>query len=284
MSKHFLTKKEQETILAAYSKNYEKELTKYGPYTFGTEYAYRISICPEIDHKGKETGRILVNHYSYSYGSLKKIPEFIDVWEREEERLIFKTRNIPGKDLISAEEKIKVLEEEINLLNNTDKTPIGKLQTKKLHDYAIKMTKTAEYYRTNYNDIAKRIHSYKEESDTYFRESPAYFELIKERDDALIELEKEKEKNNKLEEKLRNATEKLLNVSKQLEEQAVLSKPMMHNARGAGRKKTEERKQQIKCVAKLLDKGMSVKEICEELNIGQSTCYKYVKEIKEQIN
>lgn len=280
MPKPFLTKKEQEIILSTYSKNFDREFDKVGPYTFGIRYLYQISMCPEIDREGKNTGRILVNHYSYSYAFLKHIPEFIDVWEREGKEFIFKTRNLPGKDLISAEERIKVLEEEIRVLKDRDKVEVGKLHTKKLHDYAVSMKKNAEGFNNAYNMISQRIHSYKEEADTYFRESPEYFELIKERDEALFELNDIKNKNNDLEERLCRVNDNLIKTSEQLRLNAELSQPLTHNARGAGRKKDPVVSLKKEKIEKFYRDGLSVDEICQKVGLGKSTCYKYIKEIR----
>ena len=275
MSKPFLSPTEQKTILSAYSKNFDTEFEKSGPYTYGTQYSYRISMCPEIGRDGKETGRILVNHYSYSHASLRHIPEFVDVWEREGVALVFKTRNLPGKDLLSAEEKIKALEEELEGYKSVgieDKS-FAKL---KYQQYKREMDERWEKSLELYNAVVTRIHSYKEETDTYFRESPEYFDLVKERDDALIDLEYERKKSTDLEERLSNMTEKYLSLSKQ----PFASHP--HNERGAGRKKDPERKKRLERVKRLLSEGMGAEEISNEMGIARSTCYKYIKEIDSE--
>lgn len=279
MPKPFLTKKEQEIILSTYSKNFDREFDKVGPYTFGTRYLYQISMCPEIDREGKNTGRILVNHYSYSYAFLKHIPEFIDVWEREDKEFIFKTRNLPGKDLISAEEKIKALEEELEGYKSVgieDKS-FAKL---KYQQYKREMDERWEMSRDLYNTVVTRIHSYKEETDTYFRESPEYFELIKERDEALFELNDIKNKNNDLEERLCRVNDNLIKTSEQLRLNAELSQPLTHNARGAGRKKDPVVSLKKEKIEKFYRDGLSVDEICQRVGLGKSTCYKYIKEIR----
>lgn len=277
MSKPFLTPTEQKTILSVYSKNFEKEFEKYGPYTYGTQYSYRISMCPEIGRDGKETGRILVNHYSYSHASLRHVPEFIDVWEREGAELVFKTRNLPEKDLLSAEEKIKALEEELEGYKSVgieDKS-FAKL---KYQQYKREMDERWEKSRELYNTVMTRIHSYKEETDTYFRESPEYFDLVKERDDALIDLEYERKKSSDLEERLRKVTEKYLSLSKQHSSEVS----PIHNARGAGRKKDPQTALKREKIARLLREGKKVDEICSEMGMGKSTCYKYIKEINSE--
>ena len=281
MPKPFLSQKEKETILSAYSRNFEKEFEKIGPYTFGVPYLFQLSICPEVDYEGKKTGRILVNHFRYSS---TKIPEFIDVWERDDEGLHLVSRNLPGRNLVSEGERVKVLEEELKAYQRLDKMEgeIIKLKGKQLLDYALSQQKELNLLREEINRAYLLIHSWREDADSYFKESPYYWELLKERDEALAELFKLREKNDKLDERLKSQTDKLLSVSSQLAEQAERSKPFTHNARGAGRKKdpvVDIKKEKVK---KLLNEGKGRFEIMKELGISKSTYYRYVKDLEKK--
>ena len=185
MAKLFPSTTEQETILRAYSTNFDKEFFKVSPFKFCTTYNYTISICPEENENGEKTGRVLVNHFNQS----SQVPVFIDVWERKGNELQFHSRNIPGKDLISADERIKVLEEELEKL-------------------------TAE-------NIA---------------------------------------------------------LSEQL---STLTNPV-HNARGAGRKKSKKAEKNKEKVLELVKEGLTRVEICERIGIGKSTYYRYIQERKKE--
>ena len=280
MPKPFLSQKEKETILSAYSRNFEKEFEKIGPYTFGVPYLFQLSICPEVDYEGEKTGRILVNHFRYS--STER-PEFIDVWERNDKGLHFVSRNLPGQNLISEGKRVKVLEEELKAYQRLDKTKgeIIKLKGKQLLDYALSQQKELNLLREEINRAYLLIHSWREDADSYFRESPYYWELLKERDDALMELSEQKEKNSKLEERLVKITEQLLNQSKALADQAEKAQPLTHNARGAGRKKDPVVDIKKEMVRKLLAEGKGRLEIMKELGISKSTYYRYVEELEK---
>lgn len=281
MSKPFLNKREIETILSAYSKNFKYEFKKMGPYTYGNPIVYMLSLCPEVDRKGNKTGRILVNHYSYSHSKLRHIPEFIDVWEREDNELVFRTRNLPGKDLVSAEERIRVLEEELKTYRGLSTAEIAKLNTRKLRQESHKIMTRYEELGIEYNNVITRIHSYREEADSYFRECPAYWELISERDEAQLELSNLKEKNEELEKRLAKVMEQLLANSEKLVNEAEKAKPLGHNARGAGRKKDPVVALKREKALKLTKEGLTCKEICEKMGIGRTTYFRYMREVKE---
>ena len=100
MAKRFLTPTEQNSILRAYSMNFEREFYRMSPYCFGTDYGYTINLCPELDEEEKETGRILVNHYSAD-----GVAKFVDVWEKEDKELRFKYRNLNSAQIRPVGEK-----------------------------------------------------------------------------------------------------------------------------------------------------------------------------------
>lgn len=273
MPKLFLTPTEKKTILQTYSMNFEREFDKMGPYTFGIPYIYIINMCPEIN-KGKETGRILVNHFKFS----SKTPVFIDVWERKDKDLVFSSRNLPGHNLISESEKVKVLEEKLEIYQKLDKSKadVLRLKGKRLSEY---VQKEYKYWRLGHEEINRAfnlVHSIREEQDIYFRESPYYWDLIKERDDALMELSEQNKRNKKLEERLATLTDKLLANSKALSEEAEKSRPLTHNARGAGRKKDPVKETMRLKAISLKSEGKSREEIMKELGISRATYYRYI--------
>ncbi len=203
MAKPFLSKKEIDTILEAYSKNFKYEFKKAGPYTFGTTYLYVINMCPEIDDKGEKTGRILVNHYSHP----DRAPFFVDVWEREDGELMFRSRNLPDKDLLSAEEKIKALEEELEGYKSVGIESKSKVKIKEF-EKRLKITEDL------YNSVVIRLHAERVERDTFFRTSTTYYELLKERDAALLEKADAEARADSLEKKLKETTESYLQLAK----------------------------------------------------------------------
>ncbi len=276
MPRPFLTPTEKKTILQAYSMNFEREFDKMGPYTFGIPYIYVISICPEIDYDGKQTGRILVNHFRYS----SKSPVFIDVWEREGEELIMTSRNLPGRNLISEAERIKVLEEELEAYKRMrmTETEALKLKGKKLSEYVREQHKYWQLSHEEMNRAFSIIHSWREDADTYFKESPYYWTLLKERDDALMELEDQNKRNKELEKRLAALTEKLLSLSQNPSGQTEPPVPLINSVRGAGRRKVQDKELQREMVRYMIEEGYSPKEICKELGIGRSTYYRYRKE------
>ncbi len=273
MAKQFLTKKEKEKILETYSRCFEREFDKIGPYTFGIPYTYMISMCPEI-YKGTETGRILVNHFKY----ISKIPFFIDVWERVDGELYFSSRNLSDKNLVSASERIKMLEEELEAYQrmNESKAEVLSLRGRKLSEYVRKEYKYWKLSHEEMNRAFNLVHAMKEEQDTYFKESTYYWELLKERDDALMTADELKSKNFKLEETVKKLNEKLLSVSKSLKE-APKNEKQTHNARGAGRKKSKVTEEKRKKVQKMILNGVPRDEICKEMGIGKSTYYRYAE-------
>lgn len=280
MSKQFLTKKDKETILSAYSMNYEREFKKIGPYTYVASYKYMINMCPEIDEKGEETGRILVNHFKYSS---THYPVFTDVWERDGMELKFSFRNLPEKYLISENSRIKALEKELKVYQGMDKTEMEvlNLKGKKLSEYVRQQYKYWELCHNQMDRAFKVINSMKDEYNEYFKLSSHYWELLRERDDALLELEDQKKINRQLRIKITEVTEKLLEISKKLDEESQKSRPLTHNARGAGRKKDPkviEKKQKMK---ELIKDGKTKEEIMQEIGISQATYFRYLREVRD---
>ena len=81
---------------------------------------------------------------------------------------------------------------------------------------------------------------------------------------------------------LTETTERLLECSRKLAEQAETFTPLTHNARGAGRKKDPLVDIKKEKFARLCEEGKTRDEIMEELGIGKSTYYRYVKEAGEE--
>ena len=208
MSKAFIKPKEAEYILNTYSKSFKEEFHKIDPCTYGTDYMYIISFCPELDPDGKDTGRILVNHFSTD--GTERVPEFIDVWARDGEVLRFKSRNLPGTDIISAEERIRTLEEKLK-------------------------------------EVKKQLKKQSSVSADSLNRLKMYEKLLREGTTPL--------------------PENVLCFS-------------THNARGAGRKKDPLTEVKRKKAIRLKEKGLTREEICKELDIGQTTYYRYINEKK----
>lgn len=120
------------------------------------------------------------------------------------------------------------------------------------------------------------------DSQTHLSKIPYYYNLIKERDDALVKLSEQNKRNKKLEEQLATLTEKLLANSKALSEEAEKSKPLTHNARGAGRKKDPVRETMRLKAISLKSEGKSREEIMKELGISRATYYRYIR--KENVS
>lgn len=262
MKKHFLTQIEQETILRAYSMDFEKELHRVSPYCFESLYGYTINICPEIDERGKETGRILVNHYSAD-----KIPKFIDVWERTGGGIYFKYRNlsIPVKSLNDENE---ILKAQINALTRLEayRTIISeKLQGGELRKYCEKLAAQRESLLKLYNDTAVKNLSYMREKDEYFRQSEEYVRLTVERDQlAKSKAESDKELK-KVKESLRKAEEEIIEIKKAKNE-------YMKNV---GRKKYIDKKNET---LRMYAAGTSITDIAKVLEISRMSVYRYLRE------
>ena len=56
--------------------------------------------------------------------------------------------------------------------------------------------------------------------------------------------------------------------------------PKIHNARGAGRKPSQERLNAIEAVREMLNNGSSEQEIMKRLKISRATFFRYKKCIK----
>lgn len=76
------------------------------------------------------------------------------------------------------------------------------------------------------------------------------------------------------------------NLLKQIEElqqeNMELKSKTKHNARGAGRKPSQERINAITQVKALMDKGISDKDIQQKLGISKATFYRYKRDINSQ--
>ena len=284
MAKAFLKPEEAERILKTYSKSFKDEFYELGPYTYQTSYLYTITLCPELTPEGKNTGRILVNHYSMY--DLQRTPDFIDVWIRKGKDFRFLYRNLPKKDMVSAEERVKILEEE---LEGIKQLQLGKfdLKGKKAAEIKYEITKIYEECFSLYNHALTHIHSRMIEENTFFRETEAYWGLIEERDEALLKKKKAEDKLAEYEARDKATAERLLAYSKLLEEHNVplpenVLRFSTHNARGAGRKKDPMTEVKRKKAIRLKEKGLTREEICKELDIGQTTYYRYISEDKDR--
>ena len=125
-------------------------------------------------------------------------------------------------------------------------------------------------------EIEAILHSHSEESVLSFRQ------LLKERDEAARELSELRKKNECLEEKVSELTGQLLKYSQRLTEEAEKSRPLTHNARGAGRKRDPVVDIRKEMVRKLLCEGYEKAEIMKKLGISKSTYYRYVAELEKQ--
>ena len=276
MAKRFLTPTEQETILRAYSMKFEREFHRMSPYCFGTQYGYTINMCPELDEEGKETGRILVNHYSTD-----GVPRFVDIWKRDGKELIFKYRNINSPSVRSVEDENAALKLQVEALIRMEayRSAISdKLQGKKLREYCEVVTGQRDSFMNLYNDTVSMINAYKKEKNEYFRQSEEYMRLSVERDELAKGKKKAEKEIARLKESLRRTTEELLKVSK--DPDRPVSTELIHNARGAGRKKISKEKveEMRNRILKMKEDGMKNSEIMKVLGIGKTTFYRYYNE------
>ena len=273
MAKRFLTPTEQEKIFRAYSMNFEGEFHRMSPYCFGTQYGYTINMCPELNEKGKETGRILVNHYSTD-----GIPKFVDIWEREGKELHFKYRNLNSAPVGSVEDENEALKAQIEAFKRLEmyRSAIsGKLQGKKLREYCETVTEQRDSFMDMYNKFVLRMQAYKREKDEYFHQSDECLRLSLERDELAKGKKKAEKEIARLKESLRRTTEELLKVSK--DPDRPVSTELIHNARGAGRKKISKEKveEMRNRILKMKEDGMTNSEIMKKLGIGKTTLYRY---------
>lgn len=276
MAKRFLTPTEQEAILRAYSMNFEREFHRMSPYCFGTQYGYTINMCPELNEEGKETGRILVNHYSTD-----GVPKFVDIWEREGKELHFKYRNLNSASVGSVEDENEALKAQIEAFKRIEMyraAMSGKLQGKKLRDYCEIVTEQRDSFMDMYNKFVLRMQVYKREKDEYFHQSDECLRLSLERDELAKGKRKAENEIIRLKESLRRVTEELLKVSKDPEK--PISSDVFRNPRGAGRKKmSREEVEKIRNkIVEMKEKGMKNSEIMEELGIGKTTLYRYLRD------
>ena len=260
-------------ILRAYSMNFEREFHRMSPYCFGTQYGYTINMCPELNEEGKETGKILVNHYSTD-----GIPKYVDIWEREDKKLQFKFRGLNSAPVRSVEDEniiLKVQIEALVKLKTYNDALSGKLQGKKLREYCEVLEGQREHLINLYNDAATRNRAYMRERDEYFRQSEEYQRLTLERDELAKEKKKAEKEIERLKEDLRKAMEELLKVAK--EPTKPISPETIHNARGAGRKKLSEEKiaEMRNKIVEMRENGMKNSEIMKELGVGKTTLYRY---------
>lgn len=276
MAKQFLTPTEQEAILRAYSMNFEREFHRMSPYCFGTQYGYTINMCPELNEEGKETGRILVNHYSTD-----GVPKFVDIWEREGKELHFKYRNLNSASVGSVEDENEALKAQIEAFKRIEMyraAMSGKLQGKKLREYCEIVTEQRDSFMDMYNKFVLRMQAYKREKDEYFHQSDECLRLSLERDELAKGKRKAENEIIRLKESLRRVTEELLKVSKDPEK--PISSDVFRNPRGAGRKKmSREEVEKIRNkIVEMKEKGMKNSEIMEELGIGKTTLYRYLRD------
>lgn len=278
MSKPFLTPKEKEHILSAYSWNFKSEFQKIGSYAFGTKYGYTINMCPEVDNKGEKTGRILVNHYS-----LFQKPKFVDVWERGENGLVFLYRNLPTADISSMEAEIRELKEELKLLKRVEAYK-GTLKGKKLSEYCKEITAQRDELLARIDYLSRKNYNYVTEKDTFFKESETYWELLYERDDAEREKLDAKAKKDYAEKRLREVTEEMIALSKEPQSLRPHTSSETHNARGAGRKPSSEVAEMREKVRSLKDEGKSRDEIMKEMGISIGQYYRAIREGRDVSN
>lgn len=271
MGKQFVTNKEKEIIMKTYSRSAGTEFEKIGPYTFKTKYAYTINMCPELDDKGNDTGRILVNHFTVS------LPFYIDVWGRVDGELRFLSRNLPTTEIYSLEAEVEALKQEIEVLKHSEEFK-GSLKGKKLSEYCRYVTGQRDYLIEAYDHISKRNSNYLAEKDAYFKESETYWDLLSQRDDALRDKARAENEAKYAKERLREVTEHMLALNRELQElKKNTPTETPRNPRNAGRKKDPNRAEKRQKILELKAEGRSVKDIIEIMGISRTTFYRLLK-------
>lgn len=135
-----------------------------------------------------------------------------------------------------------------------------------------------EYIKDLKEDVEKMREQYRKLID-----DTKYKELKAEKKKLEMELDEKDKKYNELEEQYQRLISEKESLKKELEklksENQKLKSEKKHNARGAGRKPSQERINAIKEVQQLLESGTSEHEIQKQLGISRSTFYRYKRNI-----
>lgn len=258
--KKWILKKEITEILNTYSvrKDEFEAIEKKGfEYYYKSKFArgYYINISEEIKKGGKDmcdivTGRIIVTH-TKANGRIT----YNDIWERDKEgKLEFLFRNLwnqpfsDGEYIRDLKEDVEKMREQYHKL--TDDTEYKELKREKL-----KLEMDLDEKDNKYNELEEK-----------------YQQLIDENESLKKEVEQLKSDSDKDNSDLQEKIEKLQQENQRLKNEK-------HNARGAGRKPSQERLNAIEQVKKLLEAGASEQEIKKQLGISKATFYRYKRNI-----
>lgn len=274
--KKWILKKEITEILNTYSVRRDEfeAIKKEGfEYYYKSKFArgYYIHISEEIEKGGKDirdiaTGRIIVTH-TKANGRIT----YNDIWDRDKEgKLEFRFRN-PWDQPFSDAEYIRNLEEDIEKMREqyhklTDDTEYKELKREKLK-LEMQLDEQEEKYQ--------KLIDEKEELERNLHEQFQNFhDLISENESLKRELEKLKGDFGK-----DNSDHLQKEIEKLHQENQKLKNEKKHNARGAGRKPSQERINAIEEVRQLLESGTSEHEIMSKLGISKATFYRYKRNI-----
>lgn len=268
--KKWILKKEITEILNTYSvrKDEFEAIEKEGfEYYYKNKFVrgYLIHISEEIE-KSIKTGRIIVTHTEPN-GKIT----YNDIWKRNEEnKLEFVFRN-PWNQPFSDAEYIRDLEEDIEKMREqyhklTDDTEYKELKREKLK-LEMQLDEQEEKYQ-------KLINEKEELERNLYEQFQNFHDLISENESLKRELEKLKSDSDK-----DNSDHLQEEIEKLHQENQKLKNEKKHNARGAGRKPSQERLNAIEQVKKLLEAGASEQEIKEQLGISKATFYRYKRNI-----
>lgn len=289
-----LTQKEIQEILETYStRKKEFRLVSEKSHSYLSKYLkeYMISIEEEIDiYSGKQTGRILVFHTQYG-GKCT----FRDTWERDKNGcLFFKYRNTPDEP-ISDVNAIQYLKEEIAMLKEAGK----KILKDPKVPYVVKGTAQQQIEelksslalsRGIYDILLEHYRKLNFDKTQQFKSTSLYQEMVQ-------DLEQYKAQKDAVEQLLANADERenalqnkvqeLLAENERLKKVIKETAPSLpqHNARGAGRKKGDEKWQKrFEEFSALMQQGVEQGVIIERMHISVSTFYRLHKIYKEKID
>lgn len=121
--------------------------------------------------------------------------------------------------------------------------------------------------------LYEKIYALQSAGDESFLASPAYKQFQRENETL-------KQHVQTLERRLQSAQEKNDNLIGLLEERPA----PVHNARGAGRKKADEKWQErYRQWVNLHESQKSIKETCEEMSISRATHYRYLRQYESDM-
>lgn len=244
--KKWILKKEITEILNTYSvrKDEFEAIEKEGfEYYYKSKFArgYYIHISEEIEKGGKDIRDIATGRIIVTHTKANGRITYNDIWDRDKEgKLEFRFRN-PWDQPFSDAEYIRNLEEDIE----------------KMREQYHKLTDEKEELERN-----------------LYEQFQNFYDLISENESLKRELEKLKGDFGK-----DNSDHLQKEIEKLHQENQKLKNEKKHNARGAGRKPSQERINAIEEVRQLLESGTSEHEIMSKLGISKATFYRYKRNI-----